>query len=185
MSMDFAFTLEIDRIPTAGGQYDLTASPAQRIAAAQRLGVLEVKVLSAHFAVKMGAGAIVRVNGKVHAEVVQACVVSLAPVPASLDEEVEVSFVNAERPSRKKKDPDEEEVVGLEAEDPPEAVEDGRIDLGELAVTQIALVLDPYPRAPGVAFNPAAAGLKASDTGDAEPAGPFAALAKLKKTQPK
>lgn len=186
MSVDLAFAIEIDRIPTAGGQYDLTASPGQRASVAQRLGVLEVKALTAHFAVKMGAGGIVRVAGNVHAAVVQACVVSLAPVPATIDEEIDVAYIAAERLTRKKhKDPDEEEVVGLDSEDPPEVAEDGRIDLGDLAVTQLALVLNPYPRAPGVAFDPATAGLKASDDGDAEPAGPFAALAKLKKTQPK
>lgn len=186
MSVDFAFAVEIDRIPTAGGQYDLAASPEQRASVAQRLGVLEVKALAAHFAVKMGAGGIVRVSGKIHAEVVQACVVSLAAVPATIDEEIEASYIAPERLTRKKqKDAGEEEVVGLDSEDPPEVAEDGRIDLGDLAVTQVALVLNPYPRAPGVAFDSAKAGLKAPEEEDAEPAGPFAALAKLKKTQPK
>ncbi len=186
MSADLAFTVEIDRIPAAGGRYDLAATPAQCAEVARRLGVLEVKALAGHFEVKVGAGAIARVSGKIHAELVQACVVSLAPVPATIDEEIEATYIAAERLTRKKqKDADEEEMVGLDSEDPPEVAEDGRIDLGELAVTQLALVLDPYPRAPGVAFSPAAVGLKASEEGDPEPAGPFAALAKLKKTHPK
>ena len=186
MSGDFTLTVEIDRIPASGGHYDITASPEQRAAAARRLDVPEVKALTAQFVVNLGAGGIARVTGKVHAEIVQACVVSLAPVPAVIDEEIAASFVRpAPAGRRKHKDAEEEEVVALESEDPPEVAEDGRIDLGELAVTQVALVLDPYPRAPGVAFNPAAAGLKASDLAETAPAGPFAALAKLKKTQPK
>ncbi len=185
MSGDFTFTIEIDRIPASGGHYDLTASPEQRAAAARRLDVTEVKALSAHFDVKVDAGGIARVAGKVHAELVQACVVSLVPVPAVIDEEIAAAFVSAERPGRKKhKDPEEEEVVGLDGDDPPDVAEGGRIDLGELAVIQVALVLDPYPRAPGVAFDPAAAGLKASDPEETKAPGPFAALAKLKKTQP-
>lgn len=183
--MDFAFTVEIDRIPAAGGQYDLTATPEQRAAVARRLEVIEVKALTAHFTTKIDALGVARVGGKVHAEIVQACVVSLAPVPAMIDEDIDAAFVSAERASRKKhKDIEEEEVVGLEGDDPPEVAEHGRIDLGELAVTQLALVLDPYPRAPGVAFDPRAVGLKATDGAEPEPAGPFAALAKLKKTQP-
>lgn len=183
---EFSYAVEIDRIPSAGGQYDIAASPEDRARVAQRLQLLELKALTGQFAVKMGAGGIVRVTGHVHAEVVQACVVSLAPVPAVIDEEVEASFVDAERSGRKKaKAEDEEEIIGLDGEDPPEVAEDGRIDLGELAVTQVALVLDPYPRAPGVAFKPDTAGLDAHSDREDKPAGPFAALAKLKKTQPK
>ena len=183
---EFSYTVEIDRIPASGGHYAVTASPEQRASVARRLDVLEVRALTAQFALKLGAGDIARVTGKVHAEIVQACVVTLAPVPAVIDEEIEAAFVRPERPDRKKpKDAEEEEVVGLDADDPPEVAEEGRIDLAELAVTQVALVLDPYPRAPGVTFDPAAAGLKASEEADPEPAGPFAALAKLKKSQPK
>ncbi len=184
-SSEFSFAIEIDRIPTAGGHYEVAAPPAACAAIARRLDVLEVKALKGSFDARMGAGGIVRVTGKVHADLVQACVVSLAPVPAHIDEDIETTFVAAERLGRKKhKDAEEEEIVGLEGEDPPEVSEDGRIDLAELAITQVALVLDPYPRAPGVAFDPAKAGLKASDILAPEPAGPFAALAKLKKTQP-
>lgn len=183
---DFSYTVEIDRIPASGGHYTVTASPEQRASVARRLDVLEVKALTGRFAVKPSAGDIARVTGTVHAEVVQACVVTLARVPAVIDEEIEASFMRPARPDRKKpKGAEEEEVVGLDAEDPPEVAEDGRIDLAELAVTQVALVLDPYPRAPGVTFDPVAAGLKASDGAEPEPAGPFAALAKLRKSQPK
>lgn len=185
----FSFVVEIGRLPSAGGQYDI-AAPADALArVAQSLEVAQVKALTAHFAVKTGAGGIVRVKGAVHAELIQTCVVSLAPVPAVIDEEVDASYITVERAARNKKKAkdDAEELVMLDAEDPPEIAEDGRIDLGALAVTQVALVLDPYPRAPGVSFDPAQwaapAGQKAMTPEEAAP-GPFAALAKLKKNQP-
>jgi hypothetical protein len=56
---------------------------------------------------------------------------------------------------------------------------DGEIDLGEAVAQQLAVALDPYPRAPGAAWPQA-------DTGDADIAAepvrrPFAALDALKK----
>jgi uncharacterized metal-binding protein YceD (DUF177 family) len=186
----FSFVVEIDRLPSAGGQYDIAANAEALARVAQSLEVAEVKALTAQFSVKTGAGGIVHVKGTVHAELVQTCVVTLVPVPAVIDEAVEASFITVERAARNKKkakDDEEELVIGLDAEDPPEIAEDGRIDLGELAVTQVALVLDPYPRAPGVSFNPAqwpgSAGGKGLAPDEAAP-GPFAALAKLKKSQP-
>ena len=204
-SREFSYVVEIDRIPSAGGHYEINASSEALARVTARLGVNQVKALTARFEVKVGAGGIAHVQGKVHAELVQACVVSLAPVPAVIDEDADVSFISAERAEKNKakkaktrsksKDQDEEEeIIALDAEDPPEIAEQGRIDLGELAVAQVALVLDPYPRAPGVSFAaaqlPASSGGKASKAGDAPTGalpethdGPFAALAKLKKNQ--
>ena len=59
---------------------------------------------------------------------------------------------------------------------------DGKIDLGEVLTEQLALSLEPYPRAPGASF----AAINPGDEGEPPPAtGPFAALAKLKKGQRK
>ena len=64
-------------------------------------------------------------------------------------------------------------MVEVGGEDPPDPIVDGKIDLGALAAEFLALGLDPYPRKPGVAFDPP------------EPQGgrdsPFAALAEPKK----
>ena len=42
-----------------------------------------------------------------------------------------------------------EVVIGLDQEDPAEELTDGQIDLGEVVAQQLAVALDPYPRAPG------------------------------------
>jgi uncharacterized metal-binding protein YceD (DUF177 family) len=194
-ALEFSYPIEVDRVPTAGGNYDIAASAEALSRLAARLAVSEMKALRASFVVKPGAGGILHVKGKVHAELVQACVVTLVPVPSTIDEEVESSFITTDRAARNAKkakaNPEAEEVISLESDDPPEVAEDGRIDLGELAVTQVALVLDPYPRAPGVAFDaaqwPVSSGKKGAEpVEEAEDAGlgPFAALAKLKKNLP-
>ena len=65
------------------------------------------------------------------------------------------------------------DLQALEAEDPPEALRDGVIDLGAVATEFLLLGIDPYPRKPGAVFDAPPAGDPASH--------PFAALAALKK----
>jgi len=72
-------------------------------------------------------------------------------------------------------------VVGLDEEDPPEEIVNGRIDLGEAVAQQLAIALDPYPRS-------AAARVSAEDgarDAGAEPAStrPFAALGGWRRPQ--
>jgi uncharacterized metal-binding protein YceD (DUF177 family) len=103
-------------------------------------------------------------HGQLHAEVVQTCVVSLEDFPASVDERFTVLFVP----------------VGEESEDDDPATpdeisyENGVIDLGEAAAEQLALALDPYPRAPGAELPDSA-----NNPEDHQ----FAALAALKRLQ--
>ena len=52
---DLSFSVEIDRIPASGGQYEVSATPEQCAAAANRLGAAEVKTLTAQFTVRLGA----------------------------------------------------------------------------------------------------------------------------------
>jgi len=125
--------------------------------------------------VKPTAGGVVGLAGRLVAELVQSCVVSLAPVPAAIDEEIEARFI-ADHPVDRRHTAED---IELEEDDPPEVAPGGRIDLGELTVAQLALVLDPYPRAPGVHFDAAEWGEAPSGKGSS----PFAALAGLKKTK--
>ena len=109
-------------------------------------------------------GGTVRVRGHLAADVTQACVVTLDPVPQHIEEPVELRFVPA----------------GMEsAEDDPGAPDEipmtrgGVLELGEAVAEQVALALDPYPRAKGAELPP-----EAQESGSP---GPFAALAKLRR----
>jgi uncharacterized metal-binding protein YceD (DUF177 family) len=117
----------------------------------------------------------VNVEGRVTADIVQTCVVTLVPVEQHIDEPFSVRFV---RPGSPELDelmkPHAEIVVDPTAEDPPEVLDGPTLDLGAVVEEAFVLAIDPYPRAPGAAL-PA----EASDTEDA-PASPFAVLASLK-----
>ncbi len=84
-------------------------------------------------------------KGRVTAKLEQVCGITLDPLPVQIDETFVVNLVEAVEP-----EPDEVEVT-LD-DDAPDVIEDGRIDLGQYAVEQLALTLDPFPRKPGAEF---------------------------------
>jgi uncharacterized metal-binding protein YceD (DUF177 family) len=110
-------------------------------------------------------------TGRLRARAVQACVISLAPVPARIDEQVTRRFV-AELDSP---DGDEVEIPEDDSLDPLPEV----IDLIEVLREALALALPPYPRAKGATLGeavfapPGAAPLRDDDLR------PFAGLAGL------
>ena len=109
-----------------------------------------------------------RLQGKLSAHVVQTCGVTLEPLPADIEARFSVDIVET-LVDEPESGPDRE--LGLDSWDPPDVAEGGVIDLGGYVVEHLALELDPFPRKPGVAFEPPAA--------EAEPS-PFAVLAKLR-----
>jgi hypothetical protein len=86
-------------------------------------------------------------SGRVQAVAEQVCGITLEPLPVTIDERFSISLVETTE-----REPDAGEVeVSLE-DDAPDVIEDGRIDLGQYAVEQFALALDPFPRKPGAEF---------------------------------
>jgi uncharacterized metal-binding protein YceD (DUF177 family) len=101
------------------------------------------------------------------ARVVQSCVVTLEPVVADVADSFTLYYAEEVVPPGHAVD------LPIEDEDWPEPIEDGRIDVGEAVAQQLALALDPYPRAPGARLDPA--------FGEAPATTPFAELAREKR----
>lgn len=147
----FSRPVKVDALPREGLTQTFAATPAERAALAKENDLVDLAKLTATFVLKR-SGRGVRVKGIVHAEVTQTCVVSLEPFPVTIDEEVDVRFAppSEERPGGRS----EPETIALDAEDAPDPIIDGKVDLGALAAEFMALALDPYPRKPGVEFTP-------------------------------
>lgn len=169
---EFCRIIAPDRLGGPKVAESLEASPDERAQVARRLGILAVDRLEAALVVKnLGAG-LYRVEGSWEAEVQQACVVTLEPVADSLSGHLEAAFEARDASAGRG---GSEVVVEPEGADPAEILPDEGIDLGELVVQELAVALDPYPRAPG-AEVPAAYRPPEVD----EDTGPFAALKALK-----
>lgn len=91
-----------------------------------------------------------RMDGRVKAEAVQSCGLTLEPIPVSINQTFLVNL------TEKPQDPEvnDEGEIDLELDDDfPDVVEEGRIDLGQYAVEQLSLCLDPFPRKDGAVFE--------------------------------
>ncbi|MBW8268589.1 YceD family protein [Caldovatus aquaticus] len=172
---EFSRPVRADRISAEGRTERLVASPAERAALARRFGIEAVERLEAEVTLRPAPGGQIAARGRLVATVVQECVVSFAPVTQRVEERVDLRFVPAEAA----------EALGEEEPEAPDVVPmepGGVLDLGEALAQQLALALDPYPRAEGATLPP---DLRAPGDGpEAVPpaagARPFAALARLR-----
>lgn len=133
---------------------EVTPSTEEKEAIIAAYGLLDLDAFRADLEIRPWRRQGAAISGRLMAEVVQPCVVTLEPVAATLDERFERTFLpEGEQPNL---DADEIE-IDYEADDPPDAIVDGTIDLGAVACEQFALALDPYPRAAGATVPEAAA----------------------------
>jgi uncharacterized metal-binding protein YceD (DUF177 family) len=181
---EFARPVVIDPLPDAGIAVELCADAGERRALARRFGLLELDRLRATGWLERGDDSHeLRFHGRLEAELAQACVVSLEPVPASIRQPVERRYrrIDPAAASALAAEDDTVWVIGEDDEESEVELVSGRtIDLGEAIAEELALALDPYPRAPS------ADDLVAEDLGPhisfgaAEPAEtPLAALRQL------
>lgn len=160
----------VDDIPDTGLHRQVAAPVEALPALATLAGVTTLRDLSAEFDLTR-RGARVHVIGRVSAQVGQTCVVTLDPIETAVDEPIDITFAPAAAGGPV---PDRDERGHNPADDPPEPLIDGTVDLGAIAVEFLILAIDPYPRKAGVEFTPPKVENDAPH--------PFAALEVLKKS---
>ena len=85
---------------------------------------------------------IIEAAGRLTAAGFQKCVITLEPVEFELDQTISWSFLD-------KRNDGQEADFDTEIPKSAELIDNNQIDFGELAAQQLAILLDPYPRAPG------------------------------------
>lgn len=165
-------------VPPAGAHVAINADADLRAALAVAADIPSVESFSAEFELKPWGRDGFALQGRVKAEVTQACVVTLEPVPGRVDETVSIKLVPPEGFARWEEKQDAEGAIDIDlSAEVPEIFENGVIDLGALALEHFLVGLDPYPRKEGAVFDADAAGV---GEGRAE-LSPFAALARRDK----
>ncbi len=174
----FSAVFAPNEVSPTGSRVVLKADEAQLAAIAEAADVLGVDGFRAELEVKPWSGAGFHVTGRVTGSVRQACVLTLEPVPTTVDETIDLKLVPPEELEKYEVRPDESGEIDLVAfADQPDPIENGVIDLGSLAVEYFILGLEPYPRKEGAVFDAAGAGVEVGP----EKTSPFAALARLGK----
>ena len=166
---EFSHLVPLSQIGTRPSHLQLLAGEAERKALARRFGLLSLEAFTTVVSVVRDGDAIVA-EGSIKADLTQKCVATNAPVSAKLDETFAIRFL-----PEVSYDSDIE--VDLDESDCDTLFHNGRtIDLGEAAAQSLGLAIDPYPRIANAATALREAGVK-----EEHEAGPFAALAKLRK----
>lgn len=138
----------------------IEASEEERADLSHRFGVVSISSATADLTIQREGGHIVHVHGQFHCTVTQECVVTLELIETVLSEPVEgwfadketmVSFAAAKKERQVAKSQAEVEII--EEKDDPEAIIEGRIDLGELVAQHISLAIPLYPHKEGVKFE--------------------------------
>lgn len=178
---EFSRRLVVDPWPGEAIAVDVSAGPEERQALAERFGLIAVRSLSGRGKVERGRepGEVV-LRGRLEADVVQECVVTLEPAPARLRLSIERRYrvgAAGEAPSARLEPRGMEDLS--DDEDEVEPVIGGAIDVGEAFAEELGLALDPYPRAAGAALDADALAPHVSVGSAHGAATPFAALRQL------
>jgi hypothetical protein len=140
---EFSRPIRVDELSHQERRYDIEANEAERAALARRFDLQGIDKLIAQVRLRSEtAGRRVRLIATLEAEVVQSCVVTLDPVPARIGTSFEVIYDRAATPAAREVVVDSGGVDVL-------PLEGDTLDIGEAVAQELALSLDPYPRAPG------------------------------------
>jgi uncharacterized metal-binding protein YceD (DUF177 family) len=141
---EFSRIVSTHRLHAQPATYKIAAKEEERAALARRFGLISLDRLEAEITLERTGGE-VRLDGAFEADLVQSCIVTLDPVPAKVGERFTILY----RPDI---DEDEADRLALDEPDEPlvEPLVGDAIDIGETVAQQLAVAMDPYPRAAGV-----------------------------------
>ncbi len=143
--------VRVDKLPSGGRILKINATPEQLMEVKKIAGVSNIHRLSAVLQVNPVKGG-VQVTGRLEADIVQPCVVTLDPVPQKVSEPLSRVFSSA---------PDihaeagagSENFIDLESDDLPDHFDGIELDLSDYILEVLGLAIELYPRASGAELS--------------------------------
>jgi uncharacterized metal-binding protein YceD (DUF177 family) len=160
---------DLHRLSAAGADIVVTAKDDELPALAQWIGVDAVTKFEGRVALRKLSQTRFTYEADLTVDVVQACVVTLEPVRSRIEKHFSRTLHVTQGPVAMR----ETVLVSPADDDSPEEIENPRFDLAAPLIEELTLAIDPYPRAPGVAFETPGPAKTAEDS-------PFAVLKQLK-----
>ncbi|MCX8507828.1 MAG: YceD family protein [Rhodobacteraceae bacterium] len=172
-SHPFRRTALAQRKPT---RFDLTPDAAQRAAIAADLGLLDLHSVRLRGEIRPVGRSDFVLEADLEAEIVQACIVTLAPVPGRVSEKIVRRYLaDWQVPEGEEAEMPEDDTI----EPLPEI-----IDAGTVLTEALTLALPLYPRAEGANFEGFVKGAEGVTPLTDEKMKPFSGLADLLKKKP-
>ncbi len=160
--------LRLVEVQRSSPTLELEADAARRAFIAKALDLLALQRFTARVRVTPWLDGL-EITARWQADIAQTCGVSLEAFDTALSGEFTVRAVPEDSPAAGAAA--SEINIDPEAEDPPDLLASDEVDIGAYLVEHLALEVDPFPRKPGVAFEPPP---------PESPASPFAVLQALK-----
>ena len=163
---------DLNRLSEAGYETKITLDEDQRRELTGWVDVVSVNKFEARVSLRRLSSSRFAYAAHLDADVVQSCTVTLEPVYASVSIDFTRSLLLVPH-VKKTLDFSSELSPAAGEDDVPEEIDSTRYDLAAPLLEEFSLAIDPYPRAPGVAFD---VGKETVEV----PESPFAVLGKLK-----
>jgi uncharacterized metal-binding protein YceD (DUF177 family) len=164
----FDWRVPLREISAQGLQGSQTANAEERQELARVLDIASCERLAVDYKIQPMRSGLYRLTGRILADVVQPCVITLEPVTQHIDEALDIEL----RPTGMLPEAEEGEQDILQAPD-VEPIEDDAVNVGLIVLEHLSTTIDPYPRLPGAELDSVAASA-------GQGANPFAVLKKLK-----
>ncbi len=142
---------DLSDVPDAGAEVVIAPNAGQRTRLAEWAGVDAVEHFEGRIVLQRRSANRFAYEATIAADVVQSCVVTLEPVHSHLAFNVERLLHLSTRPAARRLSNHE---LAPDADEGTEEIQDSRFDLAVPLLEDFALAVDPYPRAPGVVFEP-------------------------------
>ncbi|MGN1063089.1 MAG: YceD family protein [Alphaproteobacteria bacterium] len=138
-------TIDIKTVPLRGMTFDLTATPSECVALADRFDVPAVHSFSLHG--HICGSDVICFEGHFTAALTRQCVVSLEAFETTVSGKIKEYFSQNGTDFHQETDFD----IDMDKDD-VNLLLNGRLDIGEIAAEHFGLNLEPFPHKPGVAF---------------------------------
>lgn len=152
---EWSYMFDTTTLEAQGTVVVLSPTEEERKSLIKRLGVIDLRNTIADVALTPDTGGTIHVQGIIKATVVQECVTTFAPVTTEIQDDFDAWFADPEAvisfaKARQDKSAKGGERPILSEQEDPEAIVDGKIDLGECVTQFLSLALPAYPHAEGV-----------------------------------
>ena len=144
MNNEFSRVIDIVKIKPSGTRLETTGSDDECRALKTRLGVEGFRNLRMDVEITPWRKQGLSVQGVVQADIEQICGVSLETVVQHIEEPL-AFFLIPEHLAKGLTDDEDEDM--------PEILQNGRADIGEIAIQNLSLGISPYPRKNGVSLS--------------------------------
>lgn len=182
VQLDWAQRVCAAQVPAGGQWIKLVANDSTRKAVADRLSVKSIETLEAKIhLVPKNSGHVLEIEGTLEADIIQDCVVSLAPVQSHIEDSFEAWYANYDQAAsfnkaqhKLKATMEMDEVQMMDESVDPEPMDKGEVDVAELVIQYLSLAINPYPKSDSVKSDAAESPTDAAK--ESLRVNPFAAL---------